>query len=222
VRELLAQLDEEPVTVTVERGGQSMTATFGAYDLQVLVSNALGDTRNSSTLPMALDLMRKGEWRHTLGMVMRNRRGEVGSAMALAMDCSSGATPARLARIERERLDEANLLSDAINGPFYPATCAPCAGLDLGDDFRAAFECSVPTLFVSGTLDARTPPENVEELAEGFSDHVHLLVTNTGHDAREESSDEYCDLVHAFLHGEPIESATIELPPIEFAPLRNP
>jgi hypothetical protein len=34
---------------------------------------------------------------------------------------------------------------------------------DLGDDFRAPVKSNVLALFISGTLDARTPVSNAEE-----------------------------------------------------------
>ena len=220
VRELLEQLEEEPVTVVSSRGGQELRVAVGPLDLQILVANALGSTPSLSGLPFALWAMTQGEWRHVMGFVLQNRGGSIQSAMTVAMDCASGASRARLARIERERKDPAHLLGDALSAPFYPDTCAPCGDVDLGAGFRGPLRCDVPVLFVSGELDARTPPANVEELRAGFSDHAHVVVTNTGHDARELESEEYCALVRRFLAGEAVESGTIELPPVAFRPLQ--
>ena len=88
------------------------------------------------------------------------------------------------------------LLGDAILAPFYPESCRPCVGCDLGDEYRAPFDSDVPVLFVSGSLDVRTPPANVDAIAPGFSRHAHVLVVNTGHDSRELMSGDYRDLVH--------------------------
>ena len=172
-----------------------------------------------ATLPKALYFMSQGEWRHVLGFVMGNRRGEIGSAMSLAMDCASGVSKQRLARIESERKDPATLLSDAIAAPFYPETCEPCAAGDLGESFRGPLRSTKPILFVSGALDARTPVDNVLDILSGFPDHAHVIATNTGHDSRELESEEYCELVKFFLSGGAVESCTIELPPVEFQPL---
>ena len=139
--------------------------------------------------------------------------------MALMMDCASGASAARLARLARERADPANLLSDAVNVP-YPDACAAAGSPDLGDAYRAPFRCDVPVLFVSGELDARTPPENVELLAPGFPRHVHVRLTNAGHESLELLSPDYRALLLDFLHGKPVESRTIELPPARFRALR--
>ncbi len=222
VRSILARLEQEPVQVTSSRGGETYTVVIGPYDVQTVVATALGHASNLAGLPSALALMEQGEYEHVLGFALRNRYGDVGTPMAIMMDCSSGATPGRTARIESERLDPENLLADAIAAPFYPETGAACGNPDLGDDFRAPFRCDVPVLFVSGDLDARTPPENVDAILDGFEHGAHLLVRNTGHDARELESAEYRQLVEAFLRGETVESTTITLPPLLFRPLGRP
>ncbi|NJL28778.1 MAG: hypothetical protein HC897_13240, partial [Thermoanaerobaculia bacterium] len=76
----------------------------------------------------------------------------------------------------------------------------------------------VPVLFVSGTLDVRTPPSNVEEILAGFTHGAHVAVRNAGHEARELMSEEYRNLLQAFLRGEQVESCTITLPAVRFDP----
>jgi hypothetical protein len=39
----------------------------------------------------------------------------------------------------------------------------------------------VPTLFISGTLDGRTPPENAEEVRRGFPHSYQVLIEGAGH-----------------------------------------
>ncbi len=218
VKGLLEQLEREPVVVSANNGREEVSVTVGPLDLQMIISTALGHSNTLATLPKAVYMMSQGEWRHVIGFVMGNRRGSVGSGMSLAMDCASGVTAERLARIERERQDPVNLLGDAIYAPYYIETCEPCAAYDLGDKFRGALRCRVPVLFVSGELDARTPPSNVEDIRKGFRDAAHIRVTNTGHDSRELESEDYCNLVQRFLDGDRIEDVRIELPPVEFMP----
>ena len=216
VKALLAQLEAEPVTVTVDRGGREMSVTIGSFDLQMLISVALSSSNSLATLPKALYYMSQGEWRHVMGFVVGSRRGDLGSAMTLAMDCASGASPSRLAQIERERKDPGNLLSDAILAPFFPEVCEPCSAGDLGETFRGPIQSKRPILFVSGELDARTPVDNVLEILEGFPDHAHIIATNTGHGQRELESEMVRDLIKYFLEGGTIESCTVELPPVDF------
>lgn len=221
VSQVLAQLKKEPVTVPLPQWGPDASITIGPYDLQLLLASGLASSRNLAGMPAAVYYMSKGHWAQMGGMLARYRRGDVGSAMTLMMDCSSGASTARLARIAREMKDTTYLLSDALSAPFYPETCDACGNPDLGDEFRGALECDAPVLFASGDLDARTPPSNVDEIRAGFSNYAHLLIEGTGHDSRELMSETYQELVHAFLRGEKVESQTITLPPIPLQPVRS-
>jgi len=217
VRELLEALGAEPVTARAMRGGQTLEIVLGPFDLAYWLANSLGLAFELRDVPARVQRMLEGDWSELAAFSLEQRRGTVGSAMALMMDCASGASATRLARLARERADPANLLSDAVNVP-YPDACAAAGAPDVGDAFRAPFRCDVPVLFVSGELDARTPPENVELLAPGFPHHVHVRLTSAGHESLELLSPDYRALLLDFLHGKPVESTTIELPPARFRP----
>jgi pimeloyl-ACP methyl ester carboxylesterase len=215
VRKLLDQLAREPAQVAVELDGVEAAVVLGPYDLQSYLANSLGQMFQMRDVPAAVHAMTKGDWSALGEFALETRRGEIGSAMALMMDCSSNASAARLRRIEKERLDPANCLSDAVNVP-YPGACKACGDPDLGDAFRGALECSVPVLFVSGDLDARTPPENVDEILSGFPNRACVLVRNAGHESLEMMSADYRALLQAFLRGEKVADRTIDLPAPRF------
>ncbi len=218
VRELLARLSEEPVTLALEDEGRPLELVLGPYDLQSYLAGSLGFAFALRDLPASLARCALGDWSALGENALWIRRGPVGSPMALFIDCASGGSPERLRRLAAEAADPANVLGDAANAP-YPDICRACGSPDLGAAFRAPFACDVPVLFVSGELDARTPPENAEALLAGFSRGVHVRVTNAGHEAIEMLSPDYRALLQAFLRGEPVESRTIELPPPRFRPL---
>jgi pimeloyl-ACP methyl ester carboxylesterase len=100
------------------------------------------------------------------------------NAARYAMDCASGASPERRALIEREARE--TLLGNAIDFPL-PDICNAVGCPDLGDEFRAAPRSALPVLFITGTLDCRTPAENVDELAPGLPNHQHLVIDGAGH-----------------------------------------
>lgn len=218
VRSLLKQLALEPARLTTQFEGQEVELALGPFDLQFYLANVLGLAFELRNAPAALKLMSQGDWSPLAETAWMLRRGEVGSAMALMMDCSSGGSRARLARIERERAAPENLLGDAVNAP-YPGACEACGPLPAGDGIRAPLGSAARVLFVSGSLDARTPPSNVEELSAAFPNHAHVLVENAGHEAIELLSPEYRELLQRFLAGETVESRTITLPPARFRTL---
>ena len=46
---------------------------------------------------------------------------------------------------------------------------------------RTPVHSDVPTLFISGTLDGRTPPENAQEVRRGFPHSYEVLIEGAGH-----------------------------------------
>jgi predicted DCC family thiol-disulfide oxidoreductase YuxK len=106
------------------------------------------------------------------------RAGLNRSLVRICIDCASGASVERRRRIEEEA--RTTLLGRTIDFPF-PEVCEAVGSPDLGDGFRAPVRSSAETLFITGTLDARTPSENVADLAPGFSNHHHLIVEDAGH-----------------------------------------
>lgn len=220
IRALLDDLAKKPKTVTVRAGSpDEATITLGPYDLQLVLARFLGGFREIQTIPAAVHQITEGNWQMLAPLAIRNRRDRIEGAMPIWMDCASAASESRRRRIEKEAADPANLLGDAINDPYHPSICGACGDIALDDAFRSAFECEVPTLFVSGELDARTPPANVDDIAAGFENHAHIRLTNTTHDARELSSRAYREVVRAFLRGDKVSSRTIELPRLTFHPV---
>lgn len=216
VRALKDRLAEAPVDVTLPGlRGEPVTVRCGPYELQRGLALLLANPDGLAQAVLAVASMAGGDW-SALGRVgLRIRAGGDLSAMTVAMDCASGASPARRERLERELADPRFLLADAIDG-FYAEVCDACAEGDVGADFRTPFRCDVPVLFVSGELDARTPPGNVEDLRPGFPAAVHVLLGNAGHPSHELRSPEFCALLAAFVRGEPVHDTLIVLPPIHF------
>lgn len=217
VADLLDQLAAGDVVVQAAGEDGPVSITLGPLDLQWDLTNRLGQAFALVELPAHLARLAEGDWSGLAGPALELRRGEVGSAMALMMDCASGASPERLALIAEQAADPAHLLGEAVNLP-YPHACDAAGSPDLGTAFRQPFACDVPVLFVSGTLDARTPPSNVDEVAGAFSAAAHVVVENAGHEPLEVFHPEYRELLAAFLRGEPVESRTLALPPLPFEP----
>ena len=134
------------------------------------------------------------------------------------MDCASGQTAARRERIRREAGD--TLLADIANYVF-PEVCAEWGTPDLGDAFRAPVNSNVPVLFISGTLDARTPVSNAEEYRAGFPNSTHLIIEGAVHsDPLFLSSPRIKDVLLEFMRGATVSTTRITLPPMKFAPLQ--
>jgi pimeloyl-ACP methyl ester carboxylesterase len=134
------------------------------------------------------------------------------------MDCASGATKDRMARIAREAKD--CLLGNAMNTPF-PEVGEAWGRPDLGDGFRGPIHTDVRTLFVSGTLDSNTLPVQADEVRATFTRNTHLVVANAGHEDMLVHPQVQATLVD-FYRGKEVSKVRIALPPPKFLPIPAP
>lgn len=164
VRAVLERLDEGPVFVDVS----GRRVGISKFDVQRFLATRIGLIRGQSErLPALVTWMEEGDFDDVALELLEERAGApLWTAMSWMMDAASGASPARLARIEEEARE--TLLADAVNFP-YPWTGEAWGSPDLGEEFRAPLVSTVPVLFLTGELDARTPASNARELMEHLS-----------------------------------------------------
>jgi pimeloyl-ACP methyl ester carboxylesterase len=216
MRKVLARLEREPqsVEVSLPMTGGTARVAIGKFDVQWLTAQALGDPRSAATLPAAYLEMEAGDFRRIaqLVAVQRSRMG-VQSAMKQMMDLSSGATPARRARIRREA--SASLLGNAINFPLMSLQTA-WGNPDLGDDFRRPVRSKVPVLVLAGDLDPRTPVENGREIVRNLANGLLIVLANGGHHFDLFGSPQIRSVLTRFLRGEEPGVTKIDLPAPSF------
>lgn len=118
MKQVLERLDRQPLTVGVNdlQAGKQVQVTVGKFDLQYMTAQSLGSRHAMRMLPKLFEAMSNGDFSSLARASIQMRREPIGSAMAFMMDCASGASPERLARIEREA--GKCLLGDAANFPF--------------------------------------------------------------------------------------------------------
>jgi pimeloyl-ACP methyl ester carboxylesterase len=190
----------------------------GRFGLQLVVLRDLGDVSDIPVIPRLLADLERGDAR-VLEWFVQKRFDQMQtlSAMALVARAASGATRARWELIESQagqsRFGRARLLVPPRIGAILGAP-------DLGDAFRAPVQSDVRALFVSGTLDANTPPEQAEAVRKGFPNSAHVIVENGGH---EDLLDHAAvkRLVLRFLRGETVTDARVAAPPVRFVPIRG-
>ena len=220
LRKTLAKLRAEPlaVTVTDRVTRQPVEVPFGPAGLQLLLLRDMGDVDDIPVLPRLVVEVERGETR-TLQWFVQKRYDQVRSVsiMTLAMRGASGATKDRWERIERE----------AATSPFGKARVMPPPEVsralgtpDLGDAFRAPVRSEVRALFLSGTLDGNTPPEQAEAVRAGFPNSAHVIVENGGHEDLL-GMPEIRALIARFIGGEKLADARLVKPALRFVPLRD-
>lgn len=222
MKEVLDKVEREPVVVEVTDPGknQKVKVTINKFVVQILTAFAFG--LGEAALPGVYYQMSKGDFsfaaQRWLGFAGTGQN--IGSAMAFMMDCYSGISPERRRQIEREA--KTTLLGDVLDFPF-PGVCEAWTKDDLGAAFRSPVKTKIPTLFISGTLDVRTPPSNAEEVRREFQTSEHLIIDGAVHsDPLFLSSPKIKDVMLEFMKGQKISTTRITLDPLKFIPVGAP
>jgi pimeloyl-ACP methyl ester carboxylesterase len=210
LKQVLRHLEHHPATVMVKDGkpGQPVPLTIGRAGLQELIYLNMSDIPGITILPALLATMKRGDY-SILSRLLDNRIGL--SMMAVNVECASGASIERRSQARREA--RASLLGDVAGLMISPEISGAVGNPDLGPEFRTRLWSTVPTLFVSGTLDCH-PLYQVEQVRWGFPNSVHLIVENGGHETlpnREVQSD-----VVDFFAGQDVSGRTVYCPPPRF------
>jgi pimeloyl-ACP methyl ester carboxylesterase len=196
-----AALAAEPRTVSLvdPRSGQPVALTVGRLDLQFVIAQMLTGPDSFAILPDFIQRLEGGDWMALALAAGAFRVTRMPSAMSMDMDCASGETAERHARIAAEA--KSTLLEDAINLPL-PDVCPTLGVPDLGDEFRKPVRSGIPVLLISGTLDGRTPPSQAEAVRAGLPKAVHLIIDGAGHsDPLFLSSPKILQAMQQFLSG---------------------
>jgi pimeloyl-ACP methyl ester carboxylesterase len=201
-RSVLANLEKAPV--------HAGKFTIGKEGLQYLLRRDIGDTNDTATVIRMIRDTAKGDYALLAKFAERRAGGFSGgpSMMGYAMDCASGISPERLTRIDRELPH--GLLGTMTNYPF-PEICDALQVVPLPESYRSPIVSTLPTLFISGSLDSNTPPYQAEQVRWGFPNSVHLIVENAGHESTLQLADVQKAMVD-FLKGEDVAGRRIVAP----------
>ena len=195
-----------------------MTVVLGPYDYQWAAYQLLG-TQDYQWLPGFVWTVARGDFLWWAGIVARERRSGIGSGLTFHTDCASGASRRRLRQIAAER--DAAVLGDVSN-LVYPEVCDAWGSPDLGEEFRRGVrDSAVPVLFISGTLDVRTPPVQAELARRGFRTSHHLVIEGAAHsDPLFLSSPAILEVMLEFLKSGKVSTTRLSVP-IQFRPVRE-
>jgi pimeloyl-ACP methyl ester carboxylesterase len=183
-RALIGELDKRPIslsTAPVSGGAQEPMKIAGA-GLAAVLQGDLTDPRAVIAVPAMLNAMAAGDFRFFLSrlQILFNTMATGASIMSVSANCASGANPERITQVEREAAGSP--FGNVRNLYMDPVLCGAIGAHDLGPRYRARIYSLVPTLFLSGSLDATTPSFEAEEVSWGFPNGVHIVVDNGFHD----------------------------------------
>jgi pimeloyl-ACP methyl ester carboxylesterase len=135
----------------------------------------------------------------------------------ITTDAATGVAAPRLAEIQRQ--EPQSMLGAALNFPITELN-AIWQAPDLGDEFRRPATSDVPVLFVAGTDDGLTPPEQARTIISGFSRGALLVVEGGGH-VSQLAAPGLASAVSDYLAGV-VPPDRIAMPLPDFAPLLTP
>jgi pimeloyl-ACP methyl ester carboxylesterase len=215
VQTVLERLERDPVRVEAvdSRTSDRRTVTLGKFDLQCFTRNLLASREQISRLPGLYLAMLGGDFQELASSSLSGRRSASPPAVDFTMRCASGASAARRERIHSQ--SNSAVLGNAADFPI-PEVCDAWGIPDLGPEFRAPISSSMPVLFISGTLDAHTPPANALEVLTGFPNGRHILVEGGAHCLLGFSLPKGRKIAAKFLKGESVSTARLSSPEFSF------
>lgn len=217
---VLAKLEKEPLMVRAPQPltGKMVEVTVSADALRVILVRDIGDTNDLPVFPRLLWTIDRGDPSVLAWFVRKRYSGaRFFPTHAFTTDPASGCSPARAARIAAEA--KSATLKDAMNLTF-PSVEAVWRMPTLGGDFRAPLVTRVRTLFVSGTLDANTPPYQAEQMRWGFLRSTHLVQSNGGHEDWFRNRN-LQRAIFDFLRGKDVSGRDVDMPRLRFIPVRG-
>ena len=215
VRQIRDRLAERPAVVTVTGDEGVESVTVGRFDLAWFTRSLLSSRVSIARLPAIFSAMSEGDFSELAATSLAWRMSPLPSASMFLMRCASGATPARLARIEAER--GSALLGDAAD-LAEERVCEAWGVPRLPEEFRLPVSSPVPTLFVTGTLDGDTPERNAREIFAGFPHAARLQIDGAAHSLLGLESENERDAIAEFLSGGGAKQAVVRLPALAFSP----
>lgn len=215
MKEVLDKVEKQPVLVEVtDQAGKKTNVVLTKYAMQLMTAFAFGG--DEGRMPAVFYAASKGDFQFPAQrwLALAGVQQSLPSGMSQMMDCFSGVSKSRWARVQAET--KTTLLGYVIDFPF-PEACDAWGNPDLGDAFRKNIKTSVPALFISGTIDVRTPPSNAEEVRKGFKNSYHLIIDGAVHsDPLFLSSPKILESMLQFMRGEKPMTLSITLDPIKF------
>ncbi len=180
LRSQLEELSRKPVRATAVDvlTGEKVPVALGPLDLQLAVADHLGSADQLLALREIAVHLERGDWAPLAQDLLRQRKRWLGHVMPYAVVCSAGASEAR-------RHQAATQAASSVVGrqldAWFPDVCAALGVRPLDDSLRQSVRSAIPVLIVSGTLDARTPVQNGEEVLRHLRRGVHVVVEGAGH-----------------------------------------
>jgi pimeloyl-ACP methyl ester carboxylesterase len=203
-------LDDRNVILDLadRKDGPKVQVKIGSVLLKSLVMEMLNGT-DGALLPALLTSIHERDY-SLLQILAQKAFSSFRSSMTLigrTVDCSFALPAEGVARAEAEGRE--SRFGNIRNIYLHPSVCEAALGQTAtAEQVREEPLFSrVPTLFISGTMDANTPPFDAETLRWGFPEGAHVIVKNGFHETLTEPPVQ--DLVGDFFLGRDVSGRSI-------------
>ena len=181
-RQARARLETSPVTVTVnDQRGQPTQLNVGREGFDAIVALNMDDPR----LPALLVSVANNDDRVLTRFVESAWNGLANSPvslMARSVNCSADRPTSRW-QIANAESATAPFGSPIDNAFLTKRFCLAVGFPTIPVEFARPFRAPIPTLLITGALDATNPIENAQDVARGLTNSIVLEVANVAHEA---------------------------------------
>lgn len=209
VKRVLGQLERDPIVVQRATGN----VLIGRSEIQLLVTLRSGDLEFVQGLPALFSSLEKKARLEDIATMVQQaaRQRPIGMAMT-AMHVASGVSQERKNTILSQARQA--VFNNAMNWGLGDDAFVRALGVpDLGEEFRALFESTVPVLLMSGSLDGRASETEARIVGQQFRQVAHVTIDGASHDflfRRPPAG--LMETIGAFLQNEAVRDARIDAP----------
>lgn len=221
VNDTMQKLKENPVSVIIKNPltRKEMELKIGDFGLALILRLDIDDYYDIPVIPRLLYSINNGDYSLLTWFVQRRIALAIGlPGQGINQQLASGASEERWSAIEKEAQE--SIFGNVVNFPFsavkdsWPKT-------ELSFDPSIPIKTEIPTLFITGTLDCRTPVAQVEETTKEFKKAIHVRVKNAGHEQAQWDSEVANTIIPSFIKGQLVETTNAYYSDIEFIPLKG-
>ena len=221
VNSVMKQLEKEPAAITIQNPatGKKMNLNIGPFGLGLILRLDIDDYNDIPVLPRLFYTIQEGDY--SLLRWFAQRR----VAFALAVPgaginqyIASGVSASRWQQIEQEA--EESIFGNVVNLMTAVAKDLWVSNA-LSFDPSEPLKTDIPSLFITGTLDCRTPIGQVEETMKGFTDALHIKVENAGHEQSHWDAEVFDERIPIFIKGEEIRGTDAYYGDVNFIPVKG-
>lgn len=222
LEQVMMKLDEKPAMVTIKNPltRQDMDLAIGSFGLSVILRLDIDDYNDISVIPRLIYSINQGDYSMLTWFAQRRMEfGLVFPGGGINQQLASGASDARWTKIKAEA--KKSIFGNVVNFPFSAVKESwPTDALSF--DPSIPLKTDIPSLFITGTLDCRTPIAQVEETMKGFTNAYHIEVEYAGHEQAMWEGKTANEIIPAFLLGKEVQSErTYYGKGIKFLPLEG-